>query len=148
MGLFMHSPNLLFCTSLSNCSPKINPDEFMQTLYLRYVAISRMLSLFLEQPPAVGVRHEGQPTGKFEELGGIRTYISTPSIDYPKDKVLLYLTDIFGPDLVNHQVCCDLFPVLKGTNLDGLINSFWPMALLSTVSRLSSLTSLTATHAL
>ena len=110
--------------------------------------VERSPSLFLEQPPAVGVRHEGQPTGKFEELGGIRTYISIPSIDYPKDKVLLYLTDIFGPDLVNHQVCCDLFPVLKGTNLDGLINSFWPMALLSTVSRLSSLTSLTATHAL
>ncbi|KAJ3489189.1 hypothetical protein NLI96_g2310 [Meripilus lineatus] len=58
-----------------------------------------------------GVRHEGTPAGKFEEVGGIRTYVATPTVDYPKDKVLLYLTDIFGPDLLNHQLLADDFAI-------------------------------------
>ncbi|KAI0077963.1 alpha/beta-hydrolase [Panus rudis PR-1116 ss-1] len=56
-----------------------------------------------------GVRHEGSPEGKFEEIGGVRSYVATPSMDYPKDKVLLYLTDVFGVDLVNHQLLADDF---------------------------------------
>lgn len=34
----------------------------------------------------------------------MRCYVATPTVDYPKDKAILYLTDIFGIDLPNHQV--------------------------------------------
>lgn len=44
------------------------------------------------------------PTGTFEEIGGVRSYVATPTVEYPKDKAILYLTDIFGIDLPNHQV--------------------------------------------
>ncbi|KAI0077962.1 alpha/beta-hydrolase [Panus rudis PR-1116 ss-1] len=56
-----------------------------------------------------GVRHEGIPEGKFEDIGGVRCYVATPTIDYPKDKVLLYLVDIFGVDLINAQLLADDF---------------------------------------
>lgn len=72
----------------------------------------------------VGVRHEGTPegkispveryywsslilhilSGKFEQIGDVKSYVATPSIDYPKDKVLLYLPDVFGFQLINHKV--------------------------------------------
>jgi hypothetical protein len=42
-----------------------------------------------------GVRHEGTPEGTWEEIGGVKSYIATPTIDYPKDKVLIYIPDIF-----------------------------------------------------
>lgn len=35
----------------------------------------------------------------------MKVYVATPTQDYPKDKVLLYLTDVFGIELINHQVC-------------------------------------------
>ena len=66
-----------------------------------------------------GVRHEDTPkgelpvshlakfdkwhAGKFEEVGGVRCYVATPTVDYPKDKVLLFPTDIFGINFVNNQ---------------------------------------------
>ncbi|KAI3614062.1 dienelactone hydrolase endo--beta-d-glucanase [Moniliophthora roreri] len=51
-----------------------------------------------------GVVHEGTPTGKWEKIGGVNCYVATPSSDYPKDKVLLYLADVFGPQLPNAQL--------------------------------------------
>lgn len=42
--------------------------------------------------------------GKIEEFGGVRCYVATPTVDYPKDKVVLLLTDVFGIDLINPQV--------------------------------------------
>ncbi|PCH44449.1 alpha/beta-hydrolase [Wolfiporia cocos MD-104 SS10] len=56
-----------------------------------------------------GVRHEGQPEGKIEQIAGIECYVATPSGDYPKDKVLLYLTDIFGIPLNNSKLLADDF---------------------------------------
>ena len=44
--------------------------------------------------------------GKLEKIGGVECYVATPSVDYPKDKVLLYLSDVFGVSLVNSQVLC------------------------------------------
>jgi len=38
-------------------------------------------------------------------LGGVKAYIATPSCDYPKDAVLLYLPDVFGLERPNAQVC-------------------------------------------
>jgi len=56
-----------------------------------------------------GVRHEGTAEGKWEEINGVNCYVATPSGDYPKDKVLLFLPDIFGPQLINAQLLADDF---------------------------------------
>ncbi|KAJ7362833.1 Alpha/Beta hydrolase protein [Mycena albidolilacea] len=56
-----------------------------------------------------GVRHEGTPEGKFETIGGVECYVATPTVDYPMDKVLLYITDVFGFAFVNHQLLVDDF---------------------------------------
>ncbi|KAJ3973674.1 dienelactone hydrolase endo-1,3,1,4-beta-D-glucanase [Lentinula raphanica] len=56
-----------------------------------------------------GVTHEGEPQGKWEEINGVNSYIATPSKDYPKDKVLIFLTDAFGPQLVNNRLLVDDF---------------------------------------
>jgi hypothetical protein len=42
--------------------------------------------------------------GKWEKIGGIDAYVATPTVDYPKDQVILYLTDVFGAPLINAQV--------------------------------------------
>jgi hypothetical protein len=36
--------------------------------------------------------------------GGVECYVATPTVSYPKDKVLLFLTDVYGHVLVNAQV--------------------------------------------
>ncbi|KAF8194453.1 Alpha/Beta hydrolase protein [Mycena galopus ATCC 62051] len=56
-----------------------------------------------------GVRHEGTPEGKTEFLGGVKCYIATPSVEFPKDKVLLFLTDAFGLALPNNLLLADDF---------------------------------------
>ncbi|KIP04970.1 hypothetical protein PHLGIDRAFT_25327 [Phlebiopsis gigantea 11061_1 CR5-6] len=49
------------------------------------------------------VLHEGEPQGTYETIGGIHCYVATPQGDYPKDKVVLYLTDVLGIALVNNR---------------------------------------------
>ncbi|TRM64789.1 dienelactone hydrolase [Schizophyllum amplum] len=56
-----------------------------------------------------GVRWDGTPAGKIEKINGVDCYVATPESDYPKDKVLLFLTDIFGVPLVNSQLVADDF---------------------------------------
>ncbi|KAF9054718.1 dienelactone hydrolase endo-1,3,1,4-beta-D-glucanase [Panaeolus papilionaceus] len=56
-----------------------------------------------------GVTHEGTPVGTWEEIAGVKVYVGTPTVDYPSDKVLLYLPDIFGVELVNAQLLVDDF---------------------------------------
>ncbi|KIJ65189.1 hypothetical protein HYDPIDRAFT_175207 [Hydnomerulius pinastri MD-312] len=56
-----------------------------------------------------GVTHEGTPTGKNEVIAGVKCYVATPTIDYPKDKVVLFLPDVFGIELVNAQLLADDF---------------------------------------
>ncbi|GLB43347.1 putative dienelactone hydrolase family protein [Lyophyllum shimeji] len=56
-----------------------------------------------------GVTHEGTPQGKWEEIGDVNSYVATPTIDYPKDKVVLFLTDVFGPQFLNNQLLADDF---------------------------------------
>jgi hypothetical protein len=73
-----------------------------------------------------GVQHEGTPTGapflslhcsvladphagKIEKIGGVESYVATPEVDYPKDKVVLFLPDVFGHKLVNAQLLADDF---------------------------------------
>jgi len=56
-----------------------------------------------------GVRHEGTPSGKWETIGEVECYVATPAGDYAKDKVVLFLTDIYGPQLPNAQLLADDF---------------------------------------
>ncbi|KAH7885747.1 Alpha/Beta hydrolase protein [Phlebopus sp. FC_14] len=56
-----------------------------------------------------GVTHEGTPTGKIETIGSVTCYVATPTVDYPKDKVVLYLPDVFGIELNNAQLLADDF---------------------------------------
>lgn len=52
-----------------------------------------------------GSIHEGEPTGEFIELSGHRVYVATPEEGKgSKDKALLFLTDVFGVDLINNKV--------------------------------------------
>ncbi|RPD64157.1 dienelactone hydrolase endo-1,3,1,4-beta-D-glucanase [Lentinus tigrinus ALCF2SS1-7] len=56
-----------------------------------------------------GVRHEGQPEGKIEKIGGVECYVATPTGDYLKNKVVLFLTDVFGIPLINNKLLADDF---------------------------------------
>jgi len=56
-----------------------------------------------------GVTHEGTPQGKWEKIGGVETYVATPTKDFPKDKAILFLPDVFGPQLINAQLLADDF---------------------------------------
>ncbi|CAL1702668.1 unnamed protein product [Somion occarium] len=56
-----------------------------------------------------GVRHEGTPEGKIEKIGGIRSYIATPHGEYSKDKVIVFIPDVFGIDMDNGKLLADAF---------------------------------------
>ncbi|KAJ7060931.1 dienelactone hydrolase endo-1,3,1,4-beta-D-glucanase [Mycena amicta] len=56
-----------------------------------------------------GVRHEGTPEGKIEQLAGVDCYIATPAGDYASDKAVLFLTDVFGLSLLNNKLLVDDF---------------------------------------
>ncbi|THH18711.1 hypothetical protein EW146_g2328 [Bondarzewia mesenterica] len=56
-----------------------------------------------------GVRLEGTPEGTFETINGIKTYVAKPTVDYPKDKALLFLPDVFGFELENNRLLVDDF---------------------------------------
>ena len=61
-------------------------------------------------------------SGNIEEINGVKTYIALPSVEYaidvlllpihscsprhryPKDKAVLFLSDVFGLELVNNKV--------------------------------------------
>jgi len=56
-----------------------------------------------------GVTHEGVPKGKWEKIGGVDSYVAVPSGDYPLDKAILFLPDVFGAHLINAQLLADDF---------------------------------------
>ncbi|KAJ4475494.1 dienelactone hydrolase endo-1,3,1,4-beta-D-glucanase [Lentinula aciculospora] len=56
-----------------------------------------------------GIRHEGNPEGRWETLNGVESYVGTPSGEYRKDTVLLFVCDVFGPQLPNAQLLVDDF---------------------------------------
>ncbi|KAG2063789.1 alpha/beta-hydrolase [Suillus decipiens] len=58
-----------------------------------------------------GVIHEGEPQGTIEIFNGVACYVATPAIDYAKDKVILFLPDVFGIELINAQLLADSFAV-------------------------------------
>jgi len=57
---------------------------------------------------ASGWIRTGTPKGSFEEIGGRKTYVSLPE-DGSKAKTIVYITDIFGVDLPNHQLLADIY---------------------------------------
>jgi hypothetical protein len=50
------------------------------------------------------VEHSSAFQGKWEKIGEVDCYVATPEKDYPKDKAILLLPDVFGPQLINAQV--------------------------------------------
>jgi hypothetical protein len=42
--------------------------------------------------------------GEIKELGGVQCYVSTPGVEYPKDKIILFLHDALGLGFVNNKV--------------------------------------------
>ncbi|KAG2110573.1 dienelactone hydrolase [Suillus discolor] len=58
-----------------------------------------------------GVRHEGEPQGTPETIDGVACYVATPTVDYPKDKVILFLPDVFGIEISNAKLLADDFAV-------------------------------------
>jgi hypothetical protein len=91
-------------SSLSNHSVQ-DDHELLQRLLQRFVISCCLASKTLIVSFMQGVRHEGSPVGTIETIGGVKVYIATPKVDYPKDKVLLFLPEAFGLELVNNQVC-------------------------------------------
>ncbi|KAJ6510798.1 Alpha/Beta hydrolase protein [Mycena sanguinolenta] len=57
----------------------------------------------------IAVVHDGTPEGKIETIGGIECYVATPTIPHPSERVLIYLTDIFGLALENNRLLADDF---------------------------------------
>ncbi|GAA6017477.1 hypothetical protein JCM10207_008240 [Rhodosporidiobolus poonsookiae] len=54
-----------------------------------------------------GYIHEGTPVGSIDP--STKAYVTLPSGDYDKTKALLFLTDIFGPELPNGQLLADSY---------------------------------------
>jgi len=55
-----------------------------------------------------GEIHTGKPKGHFEQIAGFRTYVASPA-HAKKDKVVLYITDVFGLDFINNQLLADTY---------------------------------------
>ena len=91
----------------------------------------RVLDAISADRNVAGVRHEGEPEGKsrtmckqdlsskltwydtgvMQKIAGIDCYVSIPKGEYPKDKIVLFLTDVFGIPLINNRVRpLDCFP--------------------------------------
>ncbi|KAI0030031.1 Alpha/Beta hydrolase protein [Vararia minispora EC-137] len=56
-----------------------------------------------------GVRHEGTPTGAFEDIAGVKCYVATPPGAHDATKAVLFLCDAFGLTLTNNLLLCDDF---------------------------------------
>jgi len=56
-----------------------------------------------------GVRLDGTPEGKSDKVGGVDAYIAIPTVDYPRDAVIFFLTDAFGIHSPNNQLLADDF---------------------------------------
>jgi len=54
-------------------------------------------------------RYAKSIAGTLTKIGGVDVYVATPEGDYAKDKVILFLPDAFGLQLVNNQLLADDF---------------------------------------
>lgn len=60
-----------------------------------------------------GVTHEGQTTGEIKKINGVDSYVAKPTTEYPKDKALLFLPDVFGIPLNNNKLLADDFAKVR-----------------------------------
>ncbi|KAG6830477.1 hypothetical protein H0H92_000484 [Tricholoma furcatifolium] len=72
------------------------------------------MSAVLAGPPGdccfKAVKHSGTPVGKSIEIAGVPTYISEPTSEATgSKKIILYLSDVFGPFFLNNQLIQDYF---------------------------------------
>jgi len=56
----------------------------------------------------VGVKHQGEATGEFKNIGGIDTYFAYPP-DKSTENAVLVLTDVLGMRFLNAQLIADQF---------------------------------------
>ena len=85
--------------------------------------------------------------GKIEKIRGVECYVATPFGDYPKDKVVLFLTDVFGIPLINNKVSLAIrFQTMKLTTPS--CDSCSPTASPAMATAQSSQTSFRATRVL
>ncbi|KAF8519660.1 Alpha/Beta hydrolase protein [Gautieria morchelliformis] len=56
-----------------------------------------------------GVSHSGTPVGQLVKIGGFDTYVSKPEGNFPKDKAVLFLADVFGIQMNNSKLLADDF---------------------------------------
>lgn len=84
-------------------------------------------------------------TGKIEQIGGVESYVAIPTGDYPKDKVILFLSDVFGIPLINNKA--SLVPLSHTDPISQKERcSFSPMTSRATATARSSQTSSRATR--
>lgn len=60
----------------------------------------------LKQCCATGSLHTGTPTGRFEQVNGLRTYVADAPSGSPKGIVVI-IPDAFGIELPNNQILAD-----------------------------------------
>jgi len=70
------------------------------------------LTLKLTLIPA-GPSIQGTPKGSWEDLGGLRTYVTKPK-DGSKRKTVVFLADIFGVNIPNPLLLADTWVILVG----------------------------------
>ena len=73
-------------------------DDFLQVLVTKAHPKVNPITLILSHS------YFKTPTGTYEEINGIKTYVATPTTDYPKNKAILYISDVFGLELQNNRV--------------------------------------------
>jgi hypothetical protein len=69
----------------------------------RQVSLTRALLMVCYHLPA-RILTSDCPIGKWEKIGGVDSYVATPTGEYPQNKAILFLPDVFGPQLINAQV--------------------------------------------
>ncbi|KAJ7661091.1 hypothetical protein B0H17DRAFT_1259697 [Mycena rosella] len=53
------------------------------------------------------VKHEGTPEGTITQIAGVKCYVATLRVAYPKEKAVIFLPDVFGLELPNTQFLAD-----------------------------------------
>ena len=72
-----------------------------------YRQVSPTMALLKVRYPQIGPASpdfDKLSKGKWEKIGGVDSYVATPTGDYPQNKAILFLPDAFGPQLPNNQV--------------------------------------------
>lgn len=61
-----------------------------------------------------GTIHEGTPKGKEETIHDVLTYVAAPETGTTSDSKIIFITDVFGFNLVNNKLLADKYAVDTG----------------------------------